>query len=181
MPHSLVCPEGGCETCGAPGFWPHRRDSTRLQAPSPCGSTRPLARLPAARLKMREALLPRGTARSVWAYRDFGHSNCAPIAPSLSHDPARSIWACRDFGLSKSAPPAPRPLAGGRAQTQNLASSSILKASCLGASSGALAATRASSLKNSGREEQSPPTRAAAPATSGLTGGRAPRLKLAKK
>ena len=66
------------------------------------------------------------------------------LRPPLSHDPARSIWACRDFGLSKSAPPAPRPLAGGRAQTQNLASSSILEASCLGASSGALAATRAS-------------------------------------
>ena len=86
-----------------------------------------------------------GTARSVWAYRDFGSANCAPSAPSLLHDPARSVWAYRDFGSSICAPPAPRPLAGGRAQTQNLASSSILEAFCPGASSGAPAATRASS------------------------------------
>ena len=101
-------------------------------------------------------------------YQGFGSANCAPSAPSLLHDPARSVWAYRDFGSSICAPSAP-------SLSREAALPCVLKHSGGLLSWRFLGCSRrdARLLRNSGRVKQSPPNRAAAPATAGLTRGRA--------
>ena len=79
-----MCPEGVAKLAGLQASGRIAAIPQGSKPPAPCGSTRPPARLHAARLKMREAVLPRDRARSAWAIEVSVPHFRAPVAPQAS-------------------------------------------------------------------------------------------------